>query len=108
MAAEEADENSILKFYRKCLSLRKHSKTLIYGTYREYFSKHPRLFVYERALGTVRYLIFCSFSHLPEKAPFPKAYTGKKGELVLSNYEYGKKGELRPYETRVYRYRFPG
>ncbi len=106
VATEEADENSILHFYRKCIALRKHSKTLIYGTYREYFPKHPLLFVYERALGEVRYLIYCSFSHLPQKALLPKEYAGKKGQLVISNYDREKKNELRPYETRVYRFRW--
>ena len=86
VAAEEADPDSILHFYRKCLSLRKHSKTLLYGSYREYFPKHDRLYVYERARGNIRYLIYCSFSHLPVKMRIPKEYADRKGQLVLCNY----------------------
>lgn len=34
---EDRDPLSILNFYRRCLALRKRSKTLLWGTYREYF-----------------------------------------------------------------------
>ena len=106
VAAEEADSDSILHFYRKCLALRKHSKTLLYGAYREYFPKDDQLYVYERAYGSIRYLMICSFSHFPVKLRIPKAYAGRKGQLVLCNYAgKTKDGMLRPYEARVYRFR---
>ena len=121
---EESDENSILNFYRKCLALRKSSKTLIYGDYKEYFPKDPDIYMYERSLDGESFLVICSFSRLPQKAHKPKKFAGRHGELVLCNYpkdpiDYGgllshveqglselelKKGYLRPYETRVYRY----
>lgn len=121
---EELDENSILNFYRKCLALRKSSKTLIYGDYKEYFPKDPNIYMYERSLDGESFLIICSFSRFPQKAHKPKKFAGRHGELVLCNYpkkpiNYGgilgpieqglsefelKKGYLRPYETRVYRY----
>ena len=121
---EESDENSILNFYRKCLALRKSSKTLIYGDYKEYFPKDPNIYMYERSLNGESFLIICSFSRFPQKAHKPKKFAGRHGELVLCNYpkkpiNYGgilgpieqglsefelKKGYLRPYETRVYRY----
>ncbi|MCR5250327.1 MAG: alpha-glucosidase [Lachnospiraceae bacterium] len=125
--AEEADENSILNFYRKCLALRKSSKTLIFGKYREYFPKDPNVYMYERSRGNIRYLIVCSFTGLPLRLRIPKAYVGKKGKLVLCNYPQGPQtmaerfkdrmrqevsllawehGMLRPYEARVYRFRF--
>ncbi|WP_081647896.1 alpha-glucosidase [Butyrivibrio sp. VCB2006] len=121
---EDADENSILNFYRKCLSLRKNSKTLIYGDYTEHFPKDKNIFMYERSLDSESYLVICSFSRLPVKAHKPAKFAGKRGELVLCNYpdepvSYGgvfdhveqelseielKKGYFRPYECRVYRY----
>ena len=128
VAAEERDENSILNFYRKCLALRKSSKTLIYGDYTEYFPKDPNIFMYERSLENESYLIICSFSRLPVRAHKPEKFFGKRGQLVLCNYmdrqsdvfsesvigkfEYRlstyehRKGLLRPYEVRVYRYHF--
>ncbi len=100
---EEKDPASILNFYRKCLQLRKNSKTLLYGTYNEFFPKNPNIFMYERCLDKEAYLVICSFSRLPVKPKKPEKYKGKRGELVLCNYEQTHK-YLRPFETRVYRY----
>ena len=126
VAAEEKDPDSILNFYRKCLALRKHSKTLIYGTYKEYFPKDPNIYMYERAYGDVRYLIICSFSRLPVKVHLPENYVGRKAQLVLCNYPDGapvmadtlrerahqevnmlavEHSMFRAFETRVYRFR---
>ncbi len=86
VAAEEADEYSILNFYRKCLKLRKESNTLIFGRYKEYFPRDKSLYVYERALGNEVYVIVCSFSRLPVKLRLPDKYPESEGELVLCNY----------------------
>ena len=125
VAAEEKDPDSILNFYRKCLKLRKRSKTLIYGKYKEYFPKNPNIYMYERAFGNVRYLIICSFAKLPVEVRLPKNYAGKKGQLMLCNYSdepqvmadslrkrvrqevnmlAKEHGMFRPYEVRVYRF----
>ena len=103
VAAEEADENSILNFYRKCLALRKESETLIYGDYREYFRLHSKLYVYERSLNGDRYLIVCSFAKKNVFLPIPRRWRKVRREQVLCNYaENGAPRILRPYETRVY------
>ncbi len=121
---EERDPDSILNFYRKCLALRKSSRTLIYGTYTEHFPDDKNIYMYERSLDGESYLIICSFSRLPVKAHKPSKFAGRHGELVLCNYpkepvSYNgvfdhieqelseielRKGYLRPFETRVYRY----
>nr|MCR5669774.1 alpha-glucosidase [Butyrivibrio sp.] len=128
VAKEEENRDSILWFYRKCLALRKSSDTLIYGDYIEYFPKDKNIYMYERTLGKESYLIICSFSRLPVRAHKPEKFRGRKGELVLCNYRDGagiakskraleqveyklaelehRKGLLRPFETRVYRYTF--
>ncbi len=123
---EEKDEYSILNFYRKCLNLRKHSRTLLEGTYQEYFPKDPNIYMYERRYKNIRYLIICSFSKFPVAVHLPKNYRNLKGHLVLCNYpdsEQEASGSLwevahqavnklanehglyRPYECRVYRFR---
>ncbi|WP_051204699.1 alpha-glucosidase [Butyrivibrio sp. VCD2006] len=95
--AEEKDEFSVLNFYRKCLSLRKSSKALLYGDYKEYFPKDSNIYMYERSLGTVSYLIICSFSRLPAKVSIPDKFIGKKGQLMLCNYPDRKQmvGDLK-------------
>ncbi len=126
VAAQEGDEYSILNFYRRCLKLRKNSKTLIYGEYREYFPKDPNIYMYERSYGNICYLIICSFSRLPVRVRIPSSYVGRKGRMVLCNYPKGPQvmadnlkdrirqevnmsatehGMFRPYEARIYRFR---
>ena len=107
--AEKKDPDSILNFYRKALHLRKSSKTLIYGSYLEYFPKDPNIFMYERSLDDESYLIICSFSRFGEHVRLPEKFKGKKGSLVLSNYpgrnDPGRNdSKFRPYEARVYRF----
>ncbi len=101
--AEEADPNSILNFYRKCLKLRRESPTLLYGTYREYFRRSGGLYVYERKGQGERILVVCSFRDRPAKLRFPKGYGADQGALLLCNYpDPGPMDSLRPYEARVY------
>jgi len=108
--AEEADADSILNFYRKCLALRKKSKTLLWGTYKEYFPSNEHIYMYERAYQNIRYVIICSFASHPVRVMKPKEYYGRKGKLVLCNYPKDAAcddrgyGWFRPYEARVYRF----
>ena len=103
-AAQIKDPSSILRFYRRCLALRKNSETLIYGTYREYFPRSRSHYVYERAYQGERILVICSFSRIPTRLPLPKEWQGKAKTLLLGNYaSIRDENLLRPYETRVYR-----
>ncbi|MCR4903269.1 MAG: alpha-glucosidase [Butyrivibrio sp.] len=103
VAAEDKDESSILNFYRKCLALRKGSKTLLYGHYKEHFPKDKNVYMYERFLDNERFLIVCSFSGIPQKIQYPASFVDKKGELVLCNY-----GEKRNAKTPGFEDRFKG
>ena len=104
---EEADPQSILNFYRKCLRLRKDSETLIRGDYWEYFPRHRRIYMYERSCQGERILVVCSFSAKEQSWRLPDGYDGSVGELLLGNYaDAAVSGRLRPYEARVLR--FPG
>ena len=62
---QEKKPYSILNFYRSCLALRKSEETLLWGTYREYFRRHPKLFMYERRYKGEVILVVCSFSDKP-------------------------------------------
>ena len=118
--AEDKDPHSILNFYRRCLALRKHSRTLLFGTYREYFPQSSKIFMYERkytdkANGLEeRILVVCSFDAHDRSYRMPRGYNYKKGRLILDNYiseEEMKAGEtaqpcaLRPYEVQVWKFR---
>ena len=134
VASQEHDEDSILNFYRKCLGIRRHSRTLIYGSYKEYFPNDRHIYMYERRLGDICYLVICSFSKLPVRVRIPHEFVGKKAKLVISNYHESSENGHRlrkaakavlssdyfsndgmkdaigkewfaPYEARVYRFR---
>lgn len=100
--AQEQDPYSILNFYRKCLQYRKNSEVILWGDYKEFFAKHPLLYVYERSYQGKKVLVICSFSEYKMPLMIPKEYEGKHGKLVLCNYKKHEKRTLQPYEARVY------
>jgi len=126
--AQEKDPESILNFYRKCLALRKKSKALLWGSYREFFPDNRYIYMYERAYEGAWYLIICSFAPFPVRVKVPKEYADRKGKLVLCNYtkeerdrqrgirrvfmstlpnsrkDAAENGWFLPYEARVYRF----
>ena len=106
--SEEKNEQSLLNFYRKCLKLRKHSRTLLFGSYREYFPADEKIYMYERSFKDVHYLIICSFSKHTADFKLPGGLKGVRMEQVLCNYS-GVRAQftLAPYEARVMRYRKP-
>ena len=105
---EEKNEQSLLNFYRKCLKLRKHSRTLLFGSYREYFPADEKIYMYERSFKDVHYLIICSFSKHTADFKLPGGLKGVRMEQVLCNYSgVREQFTLAPYEARVMRYRKP-
>ncbi|MBP0972657.1 MAG: alpha-glucosidase, partial [Oscillospiraceae bacterium] len=75
--AEKDDPWSILSFYKKCIALRKRSKTLLYGSYREFYPNDPHFYIYERVHDKTRYLIVCSFSEHEQVLEMPEPYRRK-------------------------------
>jgi oligo-1,6-glucosidase len=115
---EDRDPLSILNFYRRCLRLRKHSRTLLFGTYREYFACSSKVYMYERKYADSgleeRILVICSFDVNERAYRMPRGYKAAKGKLILDNYlseeelKAGKTadaGTLRPYEVQVWKFR---
>lgn len=102
----EADENSLLNFYRKLLKFRKENDIVKYGAYKEHDRCSNSLFVYERSYEGKRMLVMCCFSEGTVPFTAPKSFDLSRAELVLSNYETNPlihNGFMtRPYETRVY------
>lgn len=105
---EKQDADSILQFYRRCLRLRRRSRTLLYGAYQEFFPKNPFIYMYERTYQEFAYLIICSFSEKPVSVQLPETYRNQKLQLMLCNYsgQDGTSPVMKPYEARVYRTKF--
>ncbi len=104
VATEEEDPNSILNFYRSCLALRKGSKTLLYGDYKEHDPNNRYLFIYERYTEEESYLVIASFSRIRLPFRMPARFKDRQGKLVLSNYPPGERRFIMPYEARVYKF----
>ncbi|MBR5544756.1 MAG: alpha-glucosidase [Clostridia bacterium] len=106
VAAAEADENSILNYYRKLLKFRKEHEVAIYGDYKEHYKNSDKLYVYERNLDGEKILVVCSFSEKSVNFEAPAGIDLSKGELVLANYKLtpltNNSFVTRPYECRVY------
>ncbi len=106
VAQAEADENSILNYYRKLLKFRKEHQVAIYGDYKEHYKNSDQLYVYERNLDGEKILVVCSFSENSVNFEAPAGIDLSKGELVLSNYKLAPLNNntfvTRPYEARVY------
>ena len=106
VAQSEADENSILNYYRKLLKFRKEHEVIIYGDFKQYYENSDKLFVYERTLDGEKALVVCSFSDKCVNFEAPAGYDLSKGELALSNYRLNPVTNnsfvTRPYECRVY------
>ena len=106
VAQAEADENSILNYYRKLLKFRKEHEVAIYGDFKQYYENSDKLFVYERNLEGEKILVVCSFSEKCVNFEVPAGIDLSKGELVLSNYRLNPVTDnsfvTRPYEARVY------
>ena len=104
VAQQEADPDSILHFYRKVIALRKALPSVRHGAYREYFRLSGKHYVYSREMAGEKLLVICSFSDKETKLPLPKGFDLQSAELLLCNYEDAA-ASLRPWESRVYRWR---
>ncbi len=101
---EEADENSLLNFYRRAIALRKSLKSVRYGEYKEHFHRSNKLYVYTMETEEEKLLVICSFTEKETKIKVPRGYNIAEGELVLASYKDINEKLLKPYETRVYKF----
>ena len=100
-AAQAADPDSLLNFYKKAIRLRKSLKAVRCGQYREHFPFSSRLYVYSRTLPEQRLLVICSYTDKETALKIPKGFDLSKAKLILTNYPT-QTNILNPYECRVY------
>ena len=102
VAAQEADEDSVLNFYRRAIGWRKELSCVRYGDYKEYCKSSPSLYVYSREDDKQKILVVCSYSKRKVRFKAPKGFDAASAELILRNYPVSKESSMRPYEVRVY------
>ena len=104
VASQEEDPNSVLNFYRQAIKLRKNLSSVRNGNYKEYNSLSKDVYMYSREDDKELLLVICSFSEKNVKLKVPSKFDLGSGELILKNYPELSNTELKPYETRVYKW----
>ncbi|MBO5716478.1 MAG: alpha-glucosidase, partial [Clostridia bacterium] len=105
VADQEADENSVLNFYRRAIALRKELSCVRNGNYKEYGKMSRHLYTYSREDDKEKILVVCSFSKKARKWNVPDGFDISTSELLLANYDNLDGVTLKPYEARVYRWK---
>ena len=75
VAAEEADPNSLLNFYRALIAFKRSDAAAIYGSYAEYCQQSNNFYVYSREYEGETLLVICSFSDKEQYFTAPRAST---------------------------------
>lgn len=102
VAAEEADPNSVLNYFKKVVQLRKSNSVLVYGKYTVIDHANPNVYAYTREMEGKKMLVLLNFKAVPATVSLSGLDLGK-AKLLMGNYsETGKVGELKPYEAVVY------
>jgi oligo-1,6-glucosidase len=100
-AAQEADANSCLNYFRKLIQLRKSNPVLAYGKYTLVDKNNPGAYAYTREWQGKKVLVVLNFTAKPVSI-----HTGidvSKATILLSNYPANNNiANLRPYEAVVY------
>ena len=105
VADQEKDENSVLNFYRYAIKLRKELSSVKDGNYKEYGKLSSSFYTYSREDDKEKILVVCSFTEKAKKWNVPAGFDLASAELLLSNYDKLDGTILKPYETRVYRWK---
>lgn len=107
VASQQADEDSILNFYKRMIQIRKMEETLIYGEYDLILPEDTKVYGYTRTLGNEQFLIVTNLKD--EVAEVDTDIILHSDNVMLANYETtyheGTELTLQPFEARLYRVR---
>ena len=107
-AAEEADSESVLNYYKRIIRFRHEHKTLVYGDFDVIDRSNPDVFAYIRGNGNNRYLVLLTMSNNPVNFALPESVNSSSRQLMIDNYpdrqeQSGSSVILRPWESIVYK-----
>jgi oligo-1,6-glucosidase len=80
--AQEADENSVLNYFRKLTAIRKERLVFIYGFYSLYDYEHNEIYAYTRTLGKEGVLVILNFSKKLINYKIPEPLLVKKSPVI--------------------------
>ena len=96
---QEGDPDSVLRFYRRLIRLRREHPVFRDGRFRLLLPEDESIFAYTREDGASELLVLCSFYGREIADPLAGR---ERGELLIANYPDERPGHLRPYEARMY------
>lgn len=100
VSQQEADESSILNYYKAIIQMRKQHPALIYGAFTPIENPNDEVYIYDRKLNDAKIRVVLNFSSTSHKV----SGITLSGDLLISNYSFERKEEiLRPWEARVIR-----
>lgn len=105
-AAEAADPDSVLNYYRRLVALRKEYPVIQSGLYAPVEPGNPNVYAYTRTLGGETLVVACNFYAEPARVTLP-APEGQDARLLIGNWPeqpFAPCMTLRPYEAVVYRF----
>ena len=97
-AAEEADADSVLHFYRKLAKLRETIPALLDGVYEELLEENEQIYAFSRTLGKTRIKTAVNFS--TKDAALPAGFL--RGTRLAGSYADAPTTSLRPLEAVIY------
>ena len=111
VAAEAQDPDSVWRFWRRALALRRQHDVLVYGDFRLLLPEHAQVFAFTRSLHGATALVVLNFSDreagvrvdppyvdVLKLRPALTNYTDEEATRPLANNEI----KLRGYEGRIY------
>ncbi len=111
VAAQQADPDSVLHYYRRLIALRKAERGLVEGAYHPLMASHRQIYAYCRGEGAGRLVVIVNLGPRPARYCHAGLMLAHDG-LLLANLPVAPHAprdtlSLRPYEARVYRVATP-
>lgn len=111
VAAQQADPDSVLNYYRRLIALRKAERGLVEGAYHPLMASHRQIYAYCRGEGAGRLVVIVNLGPRPARYCHAGLMLAHDG-LLLANLPVAPHAprdtlSLRPYEARVYRVATP-
>lgn len=111
VAAQQADPDSVLNYYRRLIALRKAERGLVEGAYHPLMASHRQIYAYCRGEGAGRLVVIVNLGPRPARYCHAGLLLAHDG-LLLANLPVAPHAprdtlSLRPYEARVYRVATP-
>ncbi len=99
-AAQAGVAGSVFEYYRELIKLRKIHSVFVEGRFQMLLKEDENLFAYMRENEECQLLVICNFFGKQVSCQLLEEW--EEELLLIGNYEGSVKGQMRPYEARMY------